>query len=176
METLSGRLARGVHAAFAELYDVCADRVHHYLVVRLGSRTDADDVLQETFRRLVTQRAKLARVENLVAYTFTVARNEAARLSERRSREGKLLESFTAQHLFCEAASNDDQARETAEWVAATLVGLEPELRELVELKMYCDLTIREISEVTGLPPGTVATRYRRALETMRHRMEKERK
>ena len=174
METPSERLARGVHAAFAELYDACADRVHHYLVVRLGSRSDADDVLQETFLRLVRGRAKLAEVENLVAYMFTIARNEAARLSERRSRECAVLDSLAADDIFCEAAGKDDQARETAEWVAAALARLEPELRELVELKMYCGLTIREISEVTGLPPGTVATRYRRALETMRSRMEKE--
>ena len=44
----------------------------------------------------------------------------------------------------------------------------DPELREIVELKIYADLTFREISEVTGLPQGTVATRYRSALEKMR--------
>ena len=38
METLGRRLARGDQAAFAELYDRCADRCHHYLVTRLGSR------------------------------------------------------------------------------------------------------------------------------------------
>ena len=174
METPSDRLARGVHAAFAELYDVCADRVHHYLVVRLGSRTDADDVLQETFLRLVRQRAKLAGVENLVAYAFTVARNEALRLSQRRSREFARLDPLPAEDLFCEAAGKDDRARETAEWVTRGLARLEPDLRELVELKMYGGLTIREISEVTGLPQGTVATRYRKALEAMRSRMQKE--
>ena len=49
MGTLQARLARGDQAAFAELYDAYADRVGHYLLVRLGSRADADDVLQETF-------------------------------------------------------------------------------------------------------------------------------
>lgn len=72
METPGERLARGVHTDFAELYDACADRVHHYLVVRLGSRADADDVLQETFLRLVRTRAKLGEVENLVAYVFKI--------------------------------------------------------------------------------------------------------
>ena len=37
-----------------------------------------------------------------------------------------------------------------------------------MELKIYADLTFREISEVTGLPQGTVATRYRSALESLR--------
>ena len=48
MDELAGRLARGEKAAFAELYDVCADRLYHYLAHRLGSRDAAGDVLQET--------------------------------------------------------------------------------------------------------------------------------
>ena len=80
MDQRAERLARGDPAAFAELYDACADRVHHYLVVRLGSRADADDVLQETFVRLARTRKRLATVENLVAYVFATARNEAIRL------------------------------------------------------------------------------------------------
>ena len=52
MATLQARLAQGDQAAFAELYDAYAARIGHYLLVRLGSRDDADDVLQETFLRL----------------------------------------------------------------------------------------------------------------------------
>src|SRR5262245_58474534 len=86
MDELAERLARGEAAAFAELYDACADRLHHYLTVRLGSRDEADDVLQETFVRLVRSRRRLRRVENLTAYLFAVARNEAARHGSRKTR------------------------------------------------------------------------------------------
>lgn len=175
METRGERLARGDQSAFAELYDACADRVHHYLVVFLGARADADDALQETFCRLARNRAKLAGIENLVAYVFTVARNEALRIAGRQSREATRLDTTVSpEELFCDAAGKDERAREMAEWVAATLARLEPELRELVELKTYGDLTIREIGEVTGVPQGTVATRYRKALETLRALMAKE--
>jgi RNA polymerase sigma-70 factor, ECF subfamily len=56
MDKLGERLAQGDAAAFAEFYDACADRLHHYLTVLLGSRDEADDVLQETFVRLVRSR------------------------------------------------------------------------------------------------------------------------
>ena len=52
MAELADRLAGGEPAAFAELYDLCADRLHHWLLRHTGSRTDADDVVQETFLRL----------------------------------------------------------------------------------------------------------------------------
>jgi RNA polymerase sigma-70 factor (ECF subfamily) len=174
MDSLGERLARGDEAAFAELYDACADRLHHYLVVRLGSREDADDVLQETFVRLARVRKRLAETENLIAYTFTVACNEAARRLGRRVRERRNRSAVAADALFREAAGDDSQARETAELVAAALYRLTPQQREIVELKTYADLTFREIAELTGLPQGTVATRYRTAIGRMRDWLERE--
>jgi len=174
MENRRERLARGDPAAFAELYDACAVRVHHYLAVRLGSRADADDVLQETFVRLARDRQKLAVVENLVAYMFAIARNEATRLIERRVREGRRRTEFSSLALIPEGDRADQQDQENTERVAALLERLDLPLREIVELKIFAAMTFREISELTGLPQGTVATRYRSALEKMRGQPVKE--
>ena len=168
MDWLRKRLARGDQAAFAELYDGCAGRLHHYLVVRLESRHDADDVLQETFVRLARTRKRLAGVDNLVAYVFTIARNEAARLAARRTRRRENCSGPASGALFREADDHDTEAREAAELVAVALERLQPELREIVELKTYAGLTFREIAEVTGLPQGTAATRYRTAIRRLR--------
>lgn len=167
MDKLAERLARGDAVAFAELYDACADRLHHYLTLRLGSRDEADDVLQETFVRLVRTRRRLASVESLPAYVFTVARNEAARHGGRKTREQGRRSPLRAEDLFVAAAS-DLQARETAEMIAVGLGELTEEQRETVELKVYGGLTFREIGEVTGVPLATAATRYRAALERLR--------
>jgi RNA polymerase sigma-70 factor (ECF subfamily) len=172
MDDWAERLARGDPAAFEALYDACADRVHHALVVRLGSRTDADDVLQETFVRLARMRKSLAKVEHLMAYVFAISRNEANRFARCQSRSRAIP---TAELLFQEGASDDLLERERAEWVAASLECLTPELREVVELKVYAGLTFREIALATGLPQGTVATRYRTAVERLRVQMAEDR-
>jgi RNA polymerase sigma-70 factor (ECF subfamily) len=168
MHELGKRLTRGDQTAFAELYDACADRVHRYLVVRLGSRHDADEVLQETFVRLARTRRRLARVENLVGYVFTVARNEAARWLRRRRRARGKVSTAGTEALLTEAVADGVQAREAADLVATALGRLAPEQREVVELKTFGGLTFREIGEVTGLPQGTVATRYRTAIGKLR--------
>ena len=67
MDQRAERLARGEHSAFAELYDACADWVHHYLVVRLGSTADAGDVLQETLVCLARTRKRLATIAAEIA-------------------------------------------------------------------------------------------------------------
>ena len=166
MATFQVRLARGDQAAFAELYDAYADRVGHYLLVRLSSRDDADDVLQETFLRLARGRHKLAKVDDLAAYVITVARNEAARLATSNARRQQKQKLLGGEDLFC-CQPSDADARETAEIVAAALGHLSADLREVVELKTYAGLTFQQISQVTGLPQGTVATRYRSALTNM---------
>jgi RNA polymerase sigma-70 factor, ECF subfamily len=173
MESHGERLARGDRAAFAELYDACAERVHHYLVGRLGSRADADDLLQETFVRLARDRKRLANVRNLLPYVFATARNEAHRLIERRVREGRRRTELESALAIAEDGREKNK-REAAERVSVLLERLEPPLREIVDLKIFGALTFREISEVTGLPQGTVATRYRSALEKMRGQSVKE--
>jgi RNA polymerase sigma-70 factor, ECF subfamily len=167
MGTLQARLARGEPAAFAELYDACADRVGHYLMVRLGSWADAEDVLQETFLQLARSRERLAKVESLDAYVITVARNEAARLVTKRGQQQRTQETLGAEKLFRFDPGNGD-AREDAETMAAALEQLKPDLREVVELKTFSGLTFQQISQATGLPQGTAATRYRSALAKMR--------
>lgn len=171
MTDLGRRLADGEQQAFAELYDALADRLYQYLLLRMRSREGAADVLQETFVRLARQRRRLAAVENLPAYVFTIARNEAARYAARAGREVGLAETLP---LGDPGGGEELQQRETAEWVAAAVAQLSPEQREVVELKTYGGLTLAEIAVVTGLPAGTVATRYRTALGHLRNLLRRE--
>lgn len=175
MDELPKRLAQGDPAAFAELYDDIADRLHHYVVSRLGSPSDAADVLQEVFVRLVRDRRALGSVENLTAFAFVVARNEVNRWLGARRRRGEAIAAASASTLFRQAESDDREAQEAAEVVVAALACLAPEDREIVELKTYAGLTFREIGEVLGRPLGTVAARYRSALDRMRTRLARER-
>jgi RNA polymerase sigma-70 factor (ECF subfamily) len=165
MDELGERLAQGDPAAFAALYDACADRLHHYLVVRLGSRDDADDVLQETFLRLARMRRRLAKVDNITAYVFATARNEASRFSARNPRHQTVAD---AAALYCETNADVQQQRETAEAVTAALARLTPEQREVITLRITLGMRLREIAQITGLPQGTVATRYRVAIGRLR--------
>ena len=130
----------------------CADRVHHYLVVRLRCREDADEVLQETLVRLARAHKKLAEVDNVMAYVFKVAQDGAARLAGQRARRQENEARFAAETLFVDGDHRDSQLREIAEVVAIGLSRLDADRREVVELKTYAGLTFAEIAEVTGLP------------------------
>jgi RNA polymerase sigma-70 factor (ECF subfamily) len=163
LHELAARLARGEEAAFAQLYDTCADRLHHYVAVRLGSSPAAADVVQNTFLRAVKSRRRFRSVENPIAYLFQVARNEATRALSRPTVFERPIGSYDDFVESDACGSSDD-----ADMVAAALLRLHADDRELVELKIFGGLTFREIADVTGMPQATVATRYRRALESLR--------
>ena len=171
MERLANRLAHGEEAAFAELYDACANRLHAWLAARLGSSQDAADVLQETFVRLVRGRARLAKVEDVTAYAFVVARNECARFAERR-RKRRSIERQVAPTI--EAGWVEPPADSDAAALTQAIAGLEAPLRDVVELKLYADLTFAQVAAALGIPPGTAATRYRAAVERLKTLLKKE--
>ncbi|MCC6493119.1 MAG: RNA polymerase sigma factor [Pirellulales bacterium] len=170
MRTLADRLARGEDSAFTELYDACADRLHGFAAARLGSREAASDIVQAVFMRAVRSRRRFRKVESPVAYLFQIARNEVARaVAKRQRRREQPLDDARSISSHIAAANDDD-----AEAVAAALGRLDARDRELVELKLYAGLTFREIAAATRQPPGTVATRYRRCLESLRGWLEKQ--
>jgi len=170
MHSLADRLARGDDSAFAELYDACADRLYRYAAARLGSRDAAADVVQTAFMRAVKSRKKFRGIKNPVAYLFQIARNETLRAATLRKRQPiELAAADTIQHEADNEAGADD-----AEALAVALAKLDDADREIVELKTYAGLTFAEIATVLDRPPGTVATRYRRALESLREWLQRE--
>ncbi len=52
--------------------------------------------------------------------------------------------------------------------LAQAVKTLPPHLREVLVLKIWGELTFRQIAETLDLPPATAASRYRYALEHLR--------
>lgn len=77
---LQAKLAAGCEAAFAELYDRFAERLHAVAFTITGSASDAEDAVHDTFLTVWRSRHVRARVDNLVTYLFASLRRAAARV------------------------------------------------------------------------------------------------
>jgi RNA polymerase sigma-70 factor (ECF subfamily) len=171
MSELGRRLATGEDSAFAELYDACADRFFRYAAARLQSEQAAGDVVQATFLRAVRSRKRFHDVENPPGYLFQIARNEIARLlAEQSRRHNSGAQSLNADQALAEQASGWEEH----EMVREALARLDADDREIVELKVFGGLTFAEIGEALAHPAATVATRYRRALASLRPWVERQ--
>ncbi len=155
-----------------EIYDRFGEKMYRYLALRLGSTEDAEDVLQQTFCRLARYSVRWAFVRNPQAFVFTAARNEANRfLRRQKSRGPRNLPDIAREGAIPAFVTAQDPDPSTA-LLARSLAGLPDDQKEVIILKVYQDLSFREIADVCGVSVNTAASRYRYGLEKLRAAME----
>ena len=168
MTSLNKRLRKGESAAFVELYEALGDQLYRYAHSQLKSSADASDVVQEVFVRLVKSHRALGRAENLKGYVFATARNELIRwINKRKRRPATVAEPGESHDVSSPVVfTNNIDGRD---WIENTLEQLADVDREIVQLKVFSQLTFEEIAIAINLKSSNVATRYRRAINKLEH-------
>jgi RNA polymerase sigma-70 factor, ECF subfamily len=177
------RIATRDEAALAEFYDRHSRLAYTVIMRILGSSSDADEVLQETFVR-VWSRADTydALLGSPATWLTRIARNRAIdRLRARRVRGDVAIE--PAAHAADNAPRLGEpvtpdtpetllESRTTAGAVRTALATLTPAQRALIEAAFFEGYTHTELATRFGVPLGTVKTRIRTGLATMRGHLE----
>jgi RNA polymerase sigma-70 factor, ECF subfamily len=158
------------------------ERSVHNLVVRmLRNPAQAQDVTQDVFIRAFRHLASFDPAHKFSNWILRIARNAAIDAIRRREPEWVPLEAEEGRPspaASIPAPAGDDGPRrlerqETARALEAALARLRPEYREVVILRYHADLSYEEITEVTGLPLGTVKSFLHRARAEMAAEMVK---
>jgi RNA polymerase sigma-70 factor (ECF subfamily) len=176
------RVAARDEIALAELYDRHS-RLAYSLIMRiLGSPSDAEDVLQETFVR-VWKRADTydALLGAPATWLMRIARNRAIdRLRACRTRENiavtLAVDAGDSPRTELTAPDTPDTVLEKhtmSDDVRTALAAVAPPQRALIEAAFFEGYTHSELATRFGLPMGTVKTRIRLGLAAMRGRLEK---
>jgi len=138
------------------------------------SDADAEDALQEGFLRF--WRKKGSRVGEHVPLLFTMVKRAAidqARSRQRRAHREETAAEREGRDAAWFETSLDAQERNAA--IQQVMQELPAEQREVLTLKIWGDLTFREIAASLRIPANTAASRYRYALKALRDRLEHER-
>jgi RNA polymerase sigma-70 factor (ECF subfamily) len=173
-EELARRVAQGEAAAFHALTDRYYRPVCAFLLRRLGDAAAVEDVAQETFLEAFRS-LKVGRLpDRCNAWLFGIARNCLGKWLRRR----RVL-SFGADNPPEEIAAPEEgtpaeEAEEIAHRLASLeteLAGLDPEHRELLDLKHKDGLTCEQIADRLGRPVGTVKSLLSRTYKLLRERL-----
>ena len=168
------RVAVGDAAAFEVVYDQYASRAMGLIVYVLGSRRDADEVLQEAFWKVWNSASGYDSSRGEVGvWIMMVVRSVAIDALRKRQRErvasetlrDGLRESHGDAAVRAEDDDDDDDRRRLA-WTA--FLALPDEQRELLELSFYRGMSHRQIADLQALPVGTVKTRIRSGMMKLR--------
>ena len=162
------RWRRGEEEAFAALYARYRRPLFLYLLSLVGQVETAEDLLQETFVRLLRRRpGQVNGAGSLRPYLATIARNQATDWARRQKRDTRARRAIGRDRLFAQKPS-DATAELTAEEASELLWHLPPAQRETVILRIYLGCSFAQIARVTAVPLNTAVSRYRYGLEKIR--------
>lgn len=157
-------------AAFDVVYDRFNPRLFTFLVRLSRDRDRAQDLLEETWLRLVTHVDQLRPHTRLGPWLFTVARN--LYLSECRARvlaqpdEAILAHASPAPSPFEETAANESQRR-----LEAALASLPLQYREVLLLVGVEGLSTADAAKVCGISNDALRQRLSRGRAMLAERM-----
>lgn len=180
-EELFERFQKGDRPAFETLLRRHRAPLFTFVLHMLGSsdRARAEDVVQDTFVRVIHASSEWKRRATFSSWLFTIARN-LCRDQKRRDRH-RVAESLDAPLAVDAARSLGEElegfsagperlamAGTLRTAILQALSRLAPEQHEVFVLREYSGLTFREIAQVQGVGENTVKSRMRYALESLR--------
>ncbi len=170
---LMARMVQRDEAALEALYDRYAGLLSSVLNRILRDTQAAEEILQDIFFQLWRTASQFdASRGSLPGWLMVIARNRAiSRLRHHNPAAGEELFENTLVLLPVSLESAITQ-KELMGRVKGTIATLPKEQRAVVELAYFEGLTHSEIAERTGDPLGTVKTRLRTALETLKRAMQ----
>jgi RNA polymerase sigma-70 factor (ECF subfamily) len=170
--------------AFSTLVQRHRQAVYNFIFRYVGHQARAEDVLQETWLKVVRGSSEYEPKARFTTWVFTIARNlcvDTARKESYRQAdsldapvggdsEGRELGQLVPD---TQGASPDRAAHNTRlrPLLTQALQSLPPEQREVFLLREYHGVGFKEIAEVTGVNENTVKSRMRYALEGLRKRL-----
>lgn len=150
-----------------------------FLQVRLGSRADSEDIIQDLFCKLIRVSGLSTQINphlNPRAYLFTIANNllidhlrkRSVRQAHEMEQEGGL--SDVPVHVTPESIV---AAHQDLSWVTGVLKQLTPKCRTAFVLKRFQHMGIREIALNMGISESRVNKYIGRAMQALRDEMER---
>ncbi|QDT13341.1 RNA polymerase sigma factor [Planctomycetes bacterium K23_9] len=155
------------------VFDDARGEILGTLFYLVGNMEEARDVLQETFLKCWRNRQQIQTVDNLKAWIFRIALNtgrDARKTAWNRRRES-FAENFAEEAIMVSTADGPDAGLmkdEELQTLQIAVSQLRPEEQSVFLLRQNGDLTYEQIAQATSLPIGTVKTRMRTAIRTLR--------
>jgi len=158
---------RGKRLAFHALYMRYSPQILGFLRRQMGNPHTAEDLLQEVFIRAFRSLDRFEARSSFRTWLFVIARN---RLHSHYAKTRPLPEASDPDSVLSSmpdgSASPLDvlQQQEQLASVERTLAPMRPPQREIFLLRHTHQLSYEELSEVLGVPIGTVKSRLTRAI------------
>lgn len=137
----------------------------------LSDRSAAEDAVQESFIKIVRNIRSYRKGSNAAAWVLTITRNAA--VTELRKR--KRFDVYSDENLAAVPSRENVENSVTDKTLVEQLLGslYPPIVREMIYLKYYCDLGVRDIAAQVGKSKSYVAKEIAKAEKFLRENLTK---
>ena len=153
----------------ARLYETCYMRVFSYVMTLSGDRSLAEELTQETFYRAFTRQREFRGESDEVTWLCAIAKNLFVDEQRRSSRRGEIPEDLP-DHAKSVAKTVED--RDSSFRIHLILHEMEDPYKEVFELRIFGELSFREIGTIFGKTENWARVTYHRARLKLQERME----
>ena len=153
------------------LYRTCYMRVFSFAMTLTGNREQAEEITQETFFRAITRGSGFRGESDEVTWLCAIARNLFADEKRRERRHEAIPEElpFDGESPEETAADRDSSFR-----IHLALHALEEPYREVFELRVFGELSFRDIGELFGKSENWACVVCHRARNRLKEELRKE--
>ena len=153
----------------ARLYEACYMRVFSYVMTLAGERSLAEELTQETFYRAFTRQRDFRGESDEVTWLCAIAKNLFVDEQRRLSRHGEIPEDLQDPSKSVAKTVED---RDSSFRIHLALHALEEPYREAFELRVFGELSFREIGMIFGKTENWARVTYHRARIKLQERMD----
>ncbi len=156
---------------FTEAYDKHSDAIFRHCYLRVYDRDLARDLTQETFMKAWNHYSESEeKIENLKALLYKIATNLIIDHSRRPgSKKSASLEDMVEMGIEPGEDRSDKLKDELdAKDALKVLDHIKEEYREVVMLRYFSDLSLKQTAEALGINENLVSVRLNRALQDLR--------
>ena len=150
------------------LYNAYYMRVFSYVMTLAGNRHQAEEITQDTFFRAFSSGRDFRNESDEVTWLCAIAKNRFLDEQRRQGKTGQLPDTVPAggKGIEQEAADRDSSFR-----IHLALHDLEEPYREIFELRIFGELSFREIGTIFGKTENWARVTYHRARLKLQERM-----
>lgn len=165
--------------AFAQLYDLYAERIYRFIFFKVSSVEEAQDLTSEVFLKTWQYILDGKEIEHLHALFYKVARNTVIDHYRRQAirKDVSLDETISAEDITEQGIAEEATIRAVEltldmDTVRDKLRDLKDEYKDVIILRYMDELSVNEIAEILGKKPGAVRVLLYRALTTLKSLLE----
>jgi RNA polymerase sigma-70 factor (family 1) len=172
-QELTALLQNGDQLAFTEIYNRYWEILFKHARRMLHEDDEAQDVVQDIFAVLWTNRATLNLRSSLSSYLYSAVRNKIINLINHDKIKNNYLSSL--ERFIDHGSSITDQLileKELAQSIEREVSSLPEKMREAFELSRKSSLSYKEISEKMHISENTVKKHISNAIRILRSRLD----